>query len=117
MFPDPNPDWWPSYLQVADATVNAANLNPLLQAFLASAAALHWSMFRTYLVVTSANDGTHAKDSKHFLNDAVDIRSRDLDMEQQNSFARAMVGMQQAAKVGIFDERFIGEPHWHVETA
>jgi hypothetical protein len=55
--------------------------------------------------------------SKHYSWRAVDIRSRDLTLLQENSFVSSLIPLQAAARVGIFDERFIGQPHWHVETA
>ncbi len=117
MIPEPKPDWWPLYLEVAGPGVRVAELDVLLQAFLSAAAALHFSMFRSALIVTSGNDGTHAQNSKHYDWKAVDVRSRDLSIDQQNQFAMRLIPMQDGAKVGIFDERFIGQPHWHVEVA
>jgi len=117
VIPEPKPAWWPLHLEVAGASVRVAELAVELQAFLAAAAAMHFSYFRSVLVVTSGNDGPHAAGSKHFLWRAVDIRSLDLTVQQQNSFVSHLIPLQEAARVGIFDERFIGQPHWHVETA
>ncbi len=117
MIPNPAPDWWPEHLEVADMSVEVDNLDPFIQAFLAAAAALHYSLYRLPLIVTSGHDAVHGTGSKHYIWKAVDIRSKDLTLEQQNEFAQRLVPIQAGAKVGIFDERFIGSPHWHVETA
>jgi hypothetical protein len=117
MIPDPAPNWWPEHLEVADKAVVVAGLDPFIEAFLAAAAALHWTLFSLPLIVTSARDSIHGTGSKHYVGKAADIRSRDLTVEQANDFAQKLVPLQAGAKVGIFDERFIGSPHWHVETA
>ena len=117
MLPNPAPDWWPEHLEVADMAVNVTGIDPFIQAFLSAAAALHWVLFQLPLVVTSARDSHHGPGSKHYVGKAADIRSKDLTVEQANEFAQKIVPLQAGAKVGIFDERFIGSPHWHVETA
>lgn len=117
MLPDPAPDWWPEHLEVADMAVVVEGLDPFIQAFLAAAAALHYSLYRLPLIITSAKDSIHGKGSKHYVGKAADIRSKELNVEQANEFAQHLVPLQAGAKVGIFDERFIGSPHWHVETA
>jgi len=117
MVPEPKPEWWPEHLEIESSVVDVSQLVVPLQMFLASAAAVHYSMFRLPLIITSANDGNHAHDSKHYLWKAVDIRSRDLTSDQEDIFARSLVGMQRIPQVGIFDERYIGQPHWHVEAA
>lgn len=117
MIPVPAPAWWPEHLEVSDRTVDVEELDPALQAFLAAAAARHWTLFSLPLIVTSGNDGNHGAGSKHYEWKAVDLRTRDLTLEQQNTFSVAIVMMQAEFKVGLFDERFIGTPHWHVETA
>jgi hypothetical protein len=117
MIPDPVPNWWPEHLEVADKLVEVDNLDPCIQAFLGAAASTHWAMFAAPLFVTSGHDAVHGTGSKHYAWKAVDIRSRDLSLLDANRFAQAMVPLQATMKVGIFDERFIGSPHWHVETA
>ena len=117
MIPNPAPDWWPEHLEVADMAVVVEGLDPFIQAFLAAAAALHWVMFNLPLIITSGKDSIHGVGSKHYVGKAADIRSKELSMEQANEFAQRIVPLQAGARVGIFDERFIGSPHWHVETA
>jgi len=117
MQPRTIPAWWPEHLEVADLTVDVSDLDAGLQAFLAAAAARHFTLFDLPLTVTSGNDGNHAQGSKHYEWKAVDLRSRDLSSKDQQTFAVALVMMQPEFKVGVFDERFIGTQHWHVETA
>jgi hypothetical protein len=116
VIPSPTPAWWPEHLEVLDNAVEVSHLDVSLQGFLAAAAARHWSLFSLPLIVTSGNDGSHAPGSKHYEWKAVDLRSRDLLPSDQTLFAHNLVPMQEEFTVGIFDERFIGSPHWHVET-
>jgi len=117
MIPNPKPDWWPATAEVADSTVNVSGLDPKLISFLAAAASHHANAYGKPLVVTSADDGTHASGSKHYQRKAVDIRSRELSMAEQHDFARWLSDVQELYQLGVFDERFIGAPHWHVEVA
>lgn len=115
MHPNPVPEWWIEHLEVSDVTVAPQNLAAPLRAFLRAAAALHYALFGKPLVLTSANDGNHAAHSKHYLDAAVDIRAKDLTEAEADRFAVEMVPLQRQFRVGIFDERFIGQIHWHVE--
>lgn len=117
MLPTRTPDWWPQHLEVSDRTVEVSELPADLQGFLAEAAAVHFVMFAAPLVVTSGHDSVHGTGSKHYEWKAVDIRSKDLSTEQADLFAQKLIPMQSKYKVGIFDERFVGIQHWHVETA
>jgi hypothetical protein len=117
MLPNPRPEWWPEHLEIADATVAVESIVTPLCQFLGAAADLHWQNYAKPLVVTSGNDGNHAPGSKHYIWKAVDIRSRDLDPVEGDMFARQLVPLQRLSAVGIFDERYIGQPHWHVEAA
>jgi len=117
MIPNPKPAWWPEFLEVADATVDVAELHPKLIAFLQWAAGSHFQQFHRPLIVTSGNDGNHAPGSKHYFWKAVDIRSRDIPDAEQDAFAQSFPVEERTFQVGVFDERFIGKPHWHVEVA
>ena len=117
MIPTPLPDWWPEHLEVSDAYVDVSALDPRLRNFLVEATDVHWQQFSKPLVITSGNDGNHAPGSKHYSWKAVDLRSHDITPDQQNMFAVAIVMLQPKYKVGVFDERFIGKPCWHVEVA
>jgi len=117
MIPNPKPDWWPQTAEVADATVNVNGLDPKLIDFLSGAAVHHAGAYGLPLVITSADDGTHVHGSQHYQRKAIDIRSRDLSMAQQQDFAHFLSDVSQRYGIGVFDERFIGSPHWHVEVA
>ena len=117
MQPQNCPTWWPEHLDVSAETVEVSDLHENLQIFLPLAAALHFEMFSTHLTVTSGHDAVHGTGSKHYMWKAVDIRSKDLTREEADRFAVALVRLQGICSVGIFDERFIGEQHWHVECA
>lgn len=117
MQPQIAPSWWNKSLEVADLSVNVSRLEPAISGFLVAAAEIHEEMFNTPLTVTSGNDGNHVGNSKHQQWKAADIRSHDVADNDADSFARALVSLQAIYKVGIFDERYIAVPHWHVETA
>ena len=117
MQPTNAPSWWNDTLEIADLTVNVSRLEPAISGFLVAAAEIHEEMFALPLTVTSGNDGNHVGNSKHGEWKAADIRSRDVSEADANRFAQALVTLQAIYKVGIFDERFIGPAHWHVETA
>jgi hypothetical protein len=111
------PEWWPDDLEVATSSVKVWGLVPPLQHFLVEAALIHATHNGKPLTVTSGADGQHAVGSKHWIWKAVDIRSRELNEPTADEFACQMVYLQSKYKVGIFDERYIGQPHWHVEAA
>ena len=117
MQPANPPSWWNNTLEIADLTVNVSRLEPGLSGFLVAAAEIHEELFAEPLTITSGNDGNHVGNSKHGEWKAADIRSRNISENDANRFACAMVSLQAVYKVGIFDERFIAAPHWHVETA
>lgn len=115
MVPTVRPEWWTDDLEISDATVDVSKLERPLQAFLIAAGALHRKLSNKPLVVTSGNDANHAQHSKHYIWKAVDIRAKDLTEAEADRFAAEMVPMLRLYRVGVFDERFIGQIHWHVE--
>lgn len=117
MIPNPKPAWWPDGAEVEDHTVAVSHLVPPLIRFLQDAALVYAQRFAKPLVITSGNDGKHAPGSKHYAWKAVDLRSRELSMAEQQDFAHWLSDVQGSYPLGVFDERFIGPPHWHVEVA
>jgi hypothetical protein len=117
MQPTQTPSWWTKNLEIADSTVDISRLDPSVSGFLVAASEIHEEMFAEPLTITSGNDGNHDGASKHYEWKAADIRSRDLSDADGDRFACAIISLQSVYKVGIFDERFIGVPHWHVEAA
>jgi hypothetical protein len=117
VIPSPTPAWWPVHLEVLDQAVDVSHLVPPLTDFLVEATALYWTQYGKPLIITSGNDGNHVSGSKHYEWKAVDLRSRDLSLDEQNEFASTLIELQWKHQAGVFDERFIGPPHWHIEVA
>ncbi len=115
--PFPRPDWLPTTIELANATVNVRDTVDGLRRYLAAVAEVHFDLFDLPLVITSGNDAAHATNSKHASNKAVDIRSHDKQPEDQAIFGAILCLMAQRYAVGVFDERALGSPHWHVEVA
>lgn len=105
------------YVRRESVAVDASKLDTGLSHFISSVGLVHFAIFGTPLVITSANDGNHAPHSAHYLNAAVDLRCHDLDASGQIIFGLIMAQHQQAFGVCILDERFTASPHWHVQTA
>ncbi len=103
---------------LADKTVHIEHLAGRVVAFVVRAAAIHSALFRKPLVITSGNDGVHASGSKHFTNEAVDVRSLDISPAQAMVFTMVLVDLGLEEGVAVFDER--ANPtkrHWHCEFA
>ncbi len=108
----------PRLLQLEDETVKITGLRPVLLGFLATVARVHADLFQKVLVVTSGNDGQHAKGSKHYTNAAVDLRSMDKTLDQQLVFLMVLTWLGNTRGVAVFDERTqTGGGHFHCELA
>ncbi len=62
------------------------------------------------LVVTSTNKGTHMKGSKHFTNQAIDIRSRQLTLKKQRDLVKTL-----AEQLGQDYDVVLESDHIHIE--
>jgi hypothetical protein len=111
------PVWWTPDLALGSPDVNVRALNTRLSVFLAQAGTIHRALFGKPLVVTSANDGHHAEHSAHYLNAAVDLRSKDKTDGEQVLFGAILCYLGLKSGVGIFDERATPGQHWHCEDA
>lgn len=81
-------------------------------------AALHADVFGIELTITSANDGTHGKGSKHYKGLAVDMRSWDKDDAAQLLWGALLAYLTPRWNLAVFDERARDKgPHWHIEVA
>jgi hypothetical protein len=101
-----------------DATVNVASLVPELTTALAKLGRLHLDMFDEPIIITSGNDGQHAPGSKHYTNRAVDIRTKDMQLQAQIMFLMVVAYMSPKLNLMLFDERQkLGSDHFHIETA
>lgn len=77
--------------------VKVSHLNPKLITAIQSLDSVRMSVFGKSLVITSGNDGEHMKSSKHYTDDAVDVRTRDLNTQEKDLFtkiAQTMLGNQ-----------------------
>lgn len=74
-------------MRTKNESITLEKLNPIFTKPLQEFDLMHKSMTGEQVVITSANDGKHMKGSKHYTNDAVDIRSWHYD--HMNSDARS----------------------------
>ncbi len=106
-----------NHVTAVSKDVNCTQLNRSLFGFLLFAGQLYYYLFSRSLVVTSGNDGQHVAGSKHYQNKAVDLRTMDLDPEQQHVFLMLLIHLSRIHNVGVFDERrLVSGPHVHVEV-
>jgi hypothetical protein len=103
-------------VQLASGSVNVSALNEILISYIRAVARAHRALFGLPLIITSGNDGQHVAGSAHALNRAVDIRSHDLQEEDQLIFGLILAKFAELYKMAVFDERFTAAPHWHVQT-
>ena len=79
---------------------------------------VHHDVFGQQLTITSANDGTHSKGSKHYRGLAVDMRSWDKDDAQQVLWGTILAYLAPRWNLAVFDERARDKgPHYHIEVA
>lgn len=97
--------------------VNVVFLATPLKDMLERAARVHVALFGSPLVVTSGNDGQHMAHSKHYSNEAIDLRSRDLNPTERDVFQWALGYLAKQHGARVVDETQTASPHWHVETA
>jgi hypothetical protein len=108
----------PAYVEVKDATVKWQYLDSRIMRALVVLGHVHTFLFDKTLILTSANDGTHAANSKHYRNLAADVRSKDKSEAENVVFAAILT--QQYARLGVsFFREAAGTPneHWHLEVA
>lgn len=70
--------------------VSGSRLDYRLKMFLVAIDFLHKHFFGKEIVVTSTFDGSHMRNSLHYSNLAVDIRSSDKTFSQSNSFVNSL---------------------------
>lgn len=101
-----------------DGTVNVSSLVPEMTTALAKLGRIHLDLFDGPLIITSANDGKHATNSKHYANKAVDLRMFDKSKAEQALFLAVVTYLSEKLRVMMFDERQLpGSDHVHLETA
>lgn len=113
----PAPLAWDEGVVLATSTVNLAGLHPRLANWLSNAGKLHLLLFGRSLIVTSGNDGKHARPGPHFSNQAVDLRTRDKTPAEGDLFLLVCVNLGRAHGIGVFDERENPRgPHFHAQV-
>ena len=65
-------------------------------------------------VVTSLNDGTHDPKSKHYAGEAVDLRTRDLTVEEGDAILADLRIVLEEEGLEILDERQ-DKSHFHIQ--
>jgi hypothetical protein len=114
----PLPKNWPTYLERVSSAVDCQYLDQKLLLPLGKAAMCHYALFGEPLYVAHGHDGVHAPASKHYTWKAVDLRVRDKDRAQQDTFLAVLSCLSYSFGLAVFDERMRdGEPHFHVEEA
>jgi hypothetical protein len=112
------PPWWNTQeCCVASTAVDVSKLDVSLAAYLRTVGKLHRLLFGKAMLITSGNDGNHVAHSAHYLNFAADIRSRDLNPDEQMLFGIVLSYMAKFYDICVFDERATPGQHWHVQTA
>lgn len=107
----------PLYCEKASPNVVLDGVDPALMVFVADIARVHIDLFDMPLYITSGRDGEHVPNSAHYKGKALDVRSEDLNLEQQVLFAAVLAYLCRERGVFIFDERAnIQGPHWHLQV-
>jgi len=108
----------PPYVVAASLSVKVLGLDPALLLYLEKAGKIHQSLFNKDLVITSALDGAHAANSKHYSGAAVDLRMKDKTPVEQLVFLVVGIFLAIQFQLAVFDERAQpGEGHLHIECA
>lgn len=95
-------------IKLKDETVQLDNVHPKILAAICCAMTV-WSKHRvSVLVITSANDGAHMSESKHYSGEAIDLRSRTL----RDVFA---VAADLRSELGPDFDVCIEKDHIHIE--
>jgi len=103
-------------LVTASPAVVLDGVDAHLIAFMQHLAVIHKLLFGSDLVVTSGKDSIHAVGSLHAQGKAIDVRIKDLGVDEQLLFLAVLAYATPAAHIAVFDERALGaEAHIHLE--
>lgn len=106
----------PIGLAVADSTVVLDGVDPTLMAYAEHLGLLHRILFGKPLTITSGFDGKHVQNSYHQKGLALDVRTQDLDLEEQGLLLALISFSAPLKEIAVFDERGVaGSPHVHLE--
>ncbi len=110
------PDHLPVGVEKKDAMVSVADIDAHLLSLLAILGRVHLALFNKVLVITSGNDGQHARGSLHYRNLAVDLRATDKTPMELLLFLDMLAYLAETWKLGVYYERGPGDVyHFHVE--
>jgi hypothetical protein len=68
------------------------------------------------MIITSANDGKHITNSKHYKHEAIDIRTKHLTEDEKDKLFRFLIEELEAGALVIFEERGKENEHIHIQT-
>ncbi len=105
-------------IKLKDKSVNIKKLKPHMDEAMRRLGIIHQQLFNIPLFVTSGNDGKHSKNSRHYRNEAFDMRSWDKTPAEQIVWATTLSEFVMKYNLAVFDERARDHsPHWHIEQA
>lgn len=103
-------------LMPASESVEIEGVVPQLMTFAVQLGYLHWILFGSPLVITSARDGAHVPGSLHTDGRALDFRTHDKTADEMVVFLAILAYAATGANCRVFDERVgPGGEHLHVE--
>jgi hypothetical protein len=111
------PGQLPPYVELKDKSVLWNSLDSRIVRALVVLGHVHAFLFDRPLVITSANDGTHAKGSKHYRGLACDVRSKDKSPAEKVLFAAILA--QQVERLGVsffLEHAGTDNEHFHLEV-
>ena len=68
------------------------------------------------IVITSANDSTHKANSKHYSNEALDVRSKSFDADARAAFIAALKRELGEAFTVLYEGDGTPNQHFHVQV-
>jgi hypothetical protein len=68
------------------------------------------------MIITSANDGRHLEGSKHYKNEALDLRTKHLTPDEKDKLFKFLIEELEAGALVIFEERGKENEHIHIQT-
>jgi len=101
-------------MRLKDDSVNIRNLNTVFKKRLALLDMLHKEMTGIELIITSGNDGSHSKNSKHYTDDAVDFRRWYIDFLDEQKKEQFIKQMNEIFEDELFDI-VLEKDHYHAE--
>lgn len=109
---------FPQYVESKSSAVSLEGVEPVLIDFLTVLGIVHFALWSSPLIVTSARDQVHLMGSKHSQGKAVDLRVNDIEIQARDRLLAVVLVLCDRFKLTVFDERNLpGAGHFHVELA